>query len=88
MIIKHEYVLKDFSLKIEKGKTVTLLGQSGSRKSTIANLITRFYNVNKGSVIINNRNIKDLTKNSLRSLTGLVAQDSILFNKTVKSNTI
>ncbi len=81
-----DYVLKDFSLKIEKGKTVALVGQSGSGKSTIANLITRFYDVNKGNITIDNENIKDLTKNSLRGLMGLVTQDSILFNDSVKNN--
>ncbi|KAA1247663.1 ABC transporter ATP-binding protein [Aquimarina sp. RZ0] len=80
------YVLKNFSLKIEKGKTVALVGQSGSGKSTIANLITRFYDVNKGDITIDKQNIKDLTKKSLRSLMGLVTQDSILFNDTVRNN--
>ncbi|MBQ4822605.1 ABC transporter ATP-binding protein [Aquimarina sp. MMG016] len=81
-----EYVLKDFSLKIEKGKTVALVGQSGSGKSTIANLVTRFYDVNKGDISIDGENIKDLSKKSLRHLMGLVTQDSILFNDTVKNN--
>ncbi len=81
-----EYVLKDFSLKIEKGKTVALVGQSGSGKSTIANLITRFYDVNKGSIRIDGENIEGLTKKSLRDLMGLVTQDSILFNETVRNN--
>ncbi len=83
-----DYVLKDFSLTIKKGKTVALVGQSGSGKSTIANLVTRFYDVNKGAITIDDKNIKDLTKNSLRSLMGLVTQDSILFNDTVKNNVI
>ncbi|WP_299887602.1 ABC transporter ATP-binding protein [uncultured Lacinutrix sp.] len=80
------YVLKDFSIKVPKGKTVALVGQSGSGKSTIANLVTRFYDVNKGSITIDGENIKDLTKHSLRSLMGLVTQDSILFNETIKNN--
>ncbi|MEW7290474.1 ABC transporter ATP-binding protein [Aquimarina sp. 2304DJ70-9] len=83
-----DYVLKDFSLNIKKGKTVALVGQSGSGKSTIANLVTRFYDVNKGAITIDDQNIKDLTKNSLRSLMGLVTQDSILFNDTVKNNVL
>ncbi|GAA4278515.1 ABC transporter ATP-binding protein [Aquimarina mytili] len=85
---KDDYVLKDFSLMIKKGKTVALVGQSGSGKSTIANLVTRFYDVNKGAITIDDKNIKDLTKNSLRSLMGLVTQDSILFNDTVKNNVL
>ena len=81
-----DWVLKDFSLKVPKGHTVALVGQSGSGKSTIANLITRFYDVNKGSINIDSDNIKSITQNSLRKLLGLVTQDSILFNDTVKGN--
>jgi len=81
-----DYVLNDFSLKIPKGKTVALVGQSGSGKSTIANLLTRFYDVNKGEIAIDGQNIKNITKHSLRSLMGLVTQDSILFNDTIKYN--
>lgn len=81
-----DWVLNDFSLKVPKGHTVALVGQSGSGKSTIANLITRFYDVNKGSINIDSYNIKTITQNSLRKLLGLVTQDSILFNDTVKGN--
>ena len=81
-----DWVLKDFSLKVPKGHTVALVGQSGSGKSTIANLITRFYDVNEGSINIDSKNIKEITQNSLRKLLGLVTQDSILFNDTVKGN--
>ena len=81
-----ELVLKDFSLNIQKGKTVALVGQSGSGKSTIANLLTRFYDVNSGSIAIDGTDIKDMDLHSLRSLMGLVTQDSILFNDTIKAN--
>ena len=81
-----EPVLKNFSLTIPKGKTVALVGQSGSGKSTIANLLTRFYDVNDGEILIDNHNIKDVTMKSLRDLTGLVTQDSIMFNGTIKDN--
>ena len=80
------YVLKNFSLDIPKGKSVALVGQSGSGKSTIANLVTRFYDVNEGSISIDGDNIKHLSKKSLRSFLGLVNQDSILFNDTVANN--
>jgi len=80
------YVLKNISLKIPKGKTIALVGQSGSGKSTIANLVTRFYDVNEGSISIDGDNIKDLSKKSLRGFMGLVNQDSILFNDTVANN--
>ena len=67
-----EYVLKNFSISVPKGKTVALVGQSGSGKSTIANLVTRFYDVNEGQIEIDGTNIKTLTKHSLRNLMGLV----------------
>ena len=81
-----ETVLKDFSLTIRKGQTVALVGQSGSGKSTIANLMTRFYDVNDGTISIDGINIKDMNLQSLRGLMGLVTQDSILFNDTIKAN--
>jgi len=81
-----EYVLKDFSIEIPKGKTIALVGQSGSGKSTIANLLTRFYDINKGSISIDGIDIRDLKKESVRGLMGLVTQDSILFNDTIKNN--
>ena len=81
-----EYVLKNFSLTVPKGKTVALVGQSGSGKSTIANLLTRFYDVNEGTIKIDGIDIKDLEIHSLRDLLGLVTQDSILFNDTIKNN--
>ena len=81
-----ENVLKDFSLEVVKGQTVALVGQSGSGKSTIANLLTRFYDVNEGSIQIDGIDIKKLNLESLRGLIGLVTQDSILFNDTIKTN--
>ncbi len=81
-----DYVLKNFNLTVPKGHSVALVGQSGSGKSTIANLVTRFYDVNDGEIAIDGTNIKQLTKKSLRNLMGLVTQDSILFNDSVKNN--
>ncbi|WP_430615459.1 ABC transporter ATP-binding protein [Flavobacterium sp. JP2137] len=81
-----ETVLTDFSLKIAKGQTVALVGQSGSGKSTIANLLTRFWDINSGSITIDGIELRDLDLHSLRGLTGLVTQDSILFNDTIKNN--
>ena len=81
-----EYVLKNFSINVPKGKTVALVGQSGSGKSTIANLLTRFYDINEGEITIDSINIKDINMHSLRGLMGLVTQDSILFNDTIKNN--
>jgi subfamily B ATP-binding cassette protein MsbA len=81
-----EIVLKNFSLEVKKGETVALVGQSGSGKSTIANLLTRFYDVNDGTIEIDSVAIKDMNLLSLRGLMGLVTQDSILFNDTIKAN--
>ncbi len=83
---EEESVLNDFSLEIKKGQTVALVGQSGSGKSTIANLLTRFYDVNEGEIQIDGIAITDMELHSLRGLMGLVTQDSILFNDTIKSN--
>lgn len=81
-----EPVLKNFSLSVPKGSTVALVGQSGSGKSTIANLVTRFYDVNKGAIEMDGTDIRQITKKSLRNLMGLVTQDSILFNDSIRNN--
>ncbi len=83
---EEEYVLKNFSLRIPKGKSVALVGQSGSGKSTLTNLITRFYDVNEGNITIDDIDIKDISKKSLLGLMGIVTQDSILFNDTIANN--
>lgn len=83
---EEENVLKNFSIKVPKGTAVALVGQSGSGKSTIANLVTRFYDVNEGSIKVDGTDIRDISKKSLRSLMGLVTQDSILFNDTIRNN--
>ncbi len=79
-------VLKNVNFSVKKGETVALVGQSGSGKTTLANLLLRFYDVNEGAIKIDNVNIKDMTKHSLRNLMGLVTQDSILFNDSVRNN--
>lgn len=81
-----DYVLKDFNLTLPIGKTVALVGESGSGKSTLANLITRFYDVQEGSITFDGIDIKDVTTKSLRQQMGIVAQDSILFNDTIANN--
>ena len=84
----NENAIKEFSFELKKGETLALVGQSGSGKSTMANLVNRFYDVNHGEIMIDKINIKDVTKNSLRKLIGLVTQDSILFNDSIKNNLI
>ena len=81
-----EIVVDGLNLKIPKGKSFALVGQSGSGKSTLANLICRFYDVNSGSINVDGTNIKNLKKDALRNLIGLVTQDSILFNDSIKNN--
>ena len=83
---EEEKVLKNFSIRVPKGETVALVGQSGSGKSTIANLITRFYDVDSGSIKVDGTDIRKIKKASLRDLMGLVTQDSILFNDTIRNN--
>ena len=79
-------VLKNISFKIEKGSSVALVGSSGSGKSTLADLIPRFYDVNQGAIEIDGQDIRHVTLNSLRRLMGIVTQETILFNDTIKAN--
>jgi subfamily B ATP-binding cassette protein MsbA len=85
---KDDKVLDNISFKVLKGKTVALVGQSGSGKSTIANLFPRFYDLKQGSIEIDGVNIKDFKLSSLRSMIGLVSQESVLFNDTIENNIV
>ena len=80
------WVLKDINLVIPKGKTIALVGQSGSGKSTLVDLIPRYYDVQKGEVLIDGVNVKDLGIHDLRQLIGNVNQEAILFNDTFRNN--
>ena len=79
-------VIDKLNLTIPKGSSVALVGPSGGGKSTIANLVPRFYDIDEGSISIDGTDIRQITKNDLRSLMGIVTQDSILFNDTVANN--
>lgn len=83
---KEDYVIKGVNLVIPKGKTVALVGQSGSGKTTMADLIPRFYDVEKGSILIDGVDVRDVTPFSLRALMGNVNQEAILFNDTFYNN--
>ena len=80
------WVLKDINLIIPKGKTIALVGQSGGGKSTLVDLIPRYYDVQQGEVLIDGINVKDLGLHDLRSLIGNVNQEAILFNDTFRNN--
>ena len=82
----HKWVLRDINLVIEKGKTVALVGQSGGGKSTLVDLIPRYYDVQEGEVLIDGINVKDLGLHDLRSLIGNVNQEAILFNDSFRNN--
>ena len=79
-------VLDDVSFKVEKGKTVALVGPSGGGKSTLANLIPRFYDPDEGDILIDGISLKDYEYHSVRHQMGIVTQESILFNDTVLNN--
>ena len=81
-----DWVIKGMSLKIEKGRTIALVGQSGSGKSTMVDLLPRFYDIQKGEINIDSINIKDLSLKNLRSQMGNVNQEAILFNDTFFNN--
>ena len=83
---QNDWVIKGMSLKIEKGKTIALVGQSGSGKSTMVDLLPRFYDIQKGEINIDSINIKDLSLKNLRSQMGNVNQEAILFNDTFFNN--
>lgn len=83
---QNEWILKDIELEIPKGKTIALVGQSGSGKSTMVDLLPRFYDVTKGSITIDGIDIRDVALTDLRGLMGNVNQEAILFNDTFFNN--
>ncbi len=83
-----KYILKDINLKINKSEIVAIVGPSGSGKSTLADLIARFYDVTEGKIIFDGNNVKDIRFSQLRDLIGIVPQETILFNDTVRNNIV
>lgn len=79
-------VIHDFSLTVPAGKKVALVGATGSGKTTIVNLLMRFYDIDKGQIYINNQNIRDLSRDSLRKNVAIVLQDTVLFSDTIRRN--
>ena len=80
------YALKDISFKIEPGKTLAILGRTGSGKSSIVNVLLRLYDIDEGEILVDGHEVKDVTLNSLRENISYVPQDDFLFSKTVKEN--
>jgi subfamily B ATP-binding cassette protein MsbA len=83
---KEKVILDDLSFEVKRGEMIALVGPSGAGKSTLVHLIPRFYDPQQGDVKINGRNIKDLSLHSLRNLIGIVSQETVLFNMTVREN--
>ncbi|MGO1060609.1 ABC transporter ATP-binding protein [Planococcus sp. FY231025] len=83
---KEEYVLKNISFEASQGETVALVGHTGSGKSSIMNLLLRFYDVSKGRITIDGQNINDMSRQSVRDHMGIVLQDPYLFTGTIESN--
>ena len=81
-----KYALKDLTVSVKKGETVGVIGGTGSGKSTFVNLIPRFYDISKGKIIIDGKDVRDYTIKALRSKIGVVPQGSVLFSGTVESN--
>ncbi len=79
-------VIKNLSFVLKKGQSMALVGESGSGKSTIADLLARFYDIEKGEILIDGHNIKDFKMSDLRGMMGIVSQESILFNDSVLNN--
>ena len=83
---EEQYVLKNINLTIEKGKMIALVGKSGAGKSTMADLLPRFYDANEGKLTIDGKDVRDLKLQDLRQLMGIVSQEAILFNDSVFNN--
>lgn len=83
---ENKTILNKLSFKVNKGESVALVGPTGAGKTTIVNLISRFYDVNEGAVLIDGHNVADVTLNSLRSQMGIMLQDSVVFSGTIADN--
>ncbi len=84
--VPNTHVLENVSFKIQKGETIALVGPTGAGKTTIVNLLSRFYDINEGSILVDGMNIKDVTIESLRQQMGIMTQDTFLFSGTIKDN--
>ena len=83
---KNNYVLKNMSFHVRPGETIALVGPTGSGKTTIVSLISRFYDVSQGSVLIDGFDVRDVTLESLRAQMGIMTQDTFMFSGSIKDN--
>lgn len=86
--LKDQTIIHNFSLHVHSGQTVAIVGPTGAGKTTIVKLLMRFYELNKGSIMIDGKDIRDFSRHDLRSLFGMVLQDTWLFNGTIKENLV
>lgn len=84
--VQGEPVLKGFDLKVQPGQKIAIVGRTGAGKTTVANLLTRFYELDSGEILLDGRNINDITKESLRKNIAIVLQDTVLFSDTIRNN--
>lgn len=83
---KDQVILKDFSMKAPKGSLIAIVGPTGAGKTTFINLLMRFYDIGSGSILVDGRNISDITRKSLRLSYSMVLQDTWLFYGTIYEN--
>lgn len=81
-----DYVLKGLSFKIEAGQSLAIVGATGSGKTSVTNVLTRLYEIDKGAILLDNRNIQDINKTQLRQIVGMISQDIFLFSGTIRDN--
>jgi ATP-binding cassette, subfamily B, multidrug efflux pump len=81
-----DYILKGLSFKIEAGQSLAIVGATGSGKTSVTNVLTRLYEIDKGAVLLDNRNIQDINKTQLRQIVGMISQDIFLFSGTIRDN--
>lgn len=81
-----DYVLKELSFKIDSGQSLALVGATGSGKTSVANVLTRLYEIDRGTILLDNKNIQDIGKTQLRQIVGMISQDISLFSGTIRDN--
>ena len=85
-VIRNVYVLKELSFKVEEGQSLALVGATGSGKTSVVNVMTRLYEINKGVILLDNKSIQDIDKTQLRQIVGMISQDIFLFSGTIRDN--